>query len=139
MRRLLLFGFGLVGSAAVLGLGATLAQPAADERIADVEHLMEGISRPHCSALGKLLKAGPSNEKDWKHVKLHAALLNELSYMLLQAGRCPDATWAKAAQQLRESSAAVYSAASSQDTAAARSAFKGITKACATCHKAHRN
>ncbi len=138
MRRVVLAGVGMLSVAALVGLGATLAKPVADERVASVEHLMEGISKPHCSALGKLLKAGPSSERDWKHVKLHAALLNELSYMLLQDGRCPDATWAKAAQQLRSASAEVFKAASSQDTSTARAAFKKVTASCATCHKVHR-
>ncbi len=138
MRRFVFAGIGMLSVAALVGLGATLAKPVAEERVASVEHLMEGISKPHCGALGKLLKAGPSSEKDWKHVKLHAALLNELSYMLLQSGRCPDATWAKAAQQLRAGSADVFKAASTQDISAARAAFKKVTSACATCHKAHR-
>ncbi len=138
MKRFLLFGVVGLSCAAFLGLGASIAQQGGDQRVAEVHHLMEGISKPHCSALGKLLKAGPKSERDWQHAELHAALLNELGFILMQGGRCPDATWAKAAAQLRAGSAAVYEAVQDQDVDAARAAFKQVTRACATCHKAHR-
>lgn len=138
MKRFVLAGVVGLSCAAVLGLSATIAQQQGEERIADVHDLMEGISQPHCGALGKLLKAGPKSERDWEHAAQHAALLNELGFILMEGGRCVDDTWAKACAQLKAASAEVHAAALDQNVDAARAAFKKVTGACGTCHKAHR-
>jgi cytochrome c556 len=108
-------------------------------RASTTKYLMAGISQPHCKALGDQLKSsGPFGEKAWDTAACHAACLNELSYLLMDDGRCPDATWAEAVKSLRTGSAAALQAAKDQDLAAAKAAFKQVTQGCATCHKAHR-
>jgi hypothetical protein len=100
--------------------------------------LMGGLVGPNCGALKKGLDAGPADEKAWKSVATNAALLNEASHIVMADGRCPDGTWKDAAMTLRECSAAVLKAIDEQDVDAAKSAFGAMTKACGTCHKAHK-
>ena len=100
---------------------------------------MRGITQPHCKGIAELLKeSGPSEEKAWETVACHASCLNELTFSLMQDGRCPDATWAGAAKSLGEGSSAVLAAAEKKDVAAARTAFKSVTDSCKSCHDAHR-
>lgn len=107
-------------------------------RAAETKYLMRGINQPNCAGLAKLLKEKPADDKAWEQVALHAALLNEMSYVLMDDGRCPDKDWAGAAKTLRECSGKVLEAAKAKDADAAQSAFKNLTTACADCHKAHR-
>jgi hypothetical protein len=129
----------------VLFLFAVIATPMVEgqktkgkTRPAETKHLMAGINGPNCSALAKLLKAGPADDKAWADAVRHAALLNEMSYILMDDGRCPDKVWAGAAKTLRECSAKVLEAAQAKDAAAAQEAFKKMVGACSTCHKAHK-
>lgn len=108
-------------------------------RPAATKFLMRGINQPNCASLAKLLKETPSDDKTWETISCHAALLNEMSYVLMEDGRCPDATWANGAKTLREGSAALLAAAEKKDVEAARAAFKTLTAGCAACHKAHRS
>lgn len=108
-------------------------------RLMLTKHLMKGLNGLHCGALKKELDAGPSSDKAWESLETHAALLNEASYILMQDGRCPDATWANAASKtLRQGSADVLKAVEARDADAAKEAFGAMTKACGACHKAHR-
>jgi len=108
-------------------------------RPSTTKYLMAGISQPHCKALGdELKKSGPSDDKTWDKAACHAAVLNELSYLLMDDGRCPDAAWAGAVKSLREGSAAALRAAKEKDLTAAKAAFKEVTQGCAACHKAHK-
>ncbi len=111
------------------------------QRAASVEFLMEGIMAPNCGGLGKALKgSGPANAKAWKAAKRQASLLNEMSFILMADGRCPDGVWAKAATKtLRGGSKAVLAAIADKDVAAAQAAFKQTTQACAACHKKHKH
>jgi hypothetical protein len=100
---------------------------------------MRGIQQPHCKALGDLIKeSGPADDKAWDTAVCHASCLNEMSYLLMDDGRCPDGVWAGAAKDLREGTAAAVEAAGKKDLDATREAFKKITGSCAACHKAHK-
>jgi cytochrome c556 len=108
-------------------------------RPAETKYLMRGINQPHCAAIGGLLKdKGPADDKAWDTLACHASILNELSYVLMDDGRCPDKDWLGAAKDLRESTARVLDAARAKNLTDAQTAFKGVTGACATCHKAHK-
>ena len=107
-------------------------------RPAATKYLMRGISQQHCAALAKLLNEGPADDKAWDTAACHASCLNELGHVLMEDGRCPDADWANAAKTLREGSAAVLEAVNKKDIEGARAAFKSMTGACASCHKAHK-
>jgi hypothetical protein len=134
-----------LGVVLLLALGAVLlcqeveAQKTKGKtRLAETKYLMRGINLPNCAALGKLLKEAPADDKTWEQVSLHAALLNEASYLLMDDGRCPDKEWATAAKTLRECSGNVLTAAKEKDLATAQTAFKKLTSACASCHAAHK-
>lgn len=103
------------------------------------KHWMRGVQGPVCGALGNLLKdPGPADDKAWDTVAQNAEILNEASYVLMEDGRCPDATWAGATKQLREASEAVLKAAEAKNAADAKAAFGNLTKTCGTCHAAHK-
>ena len=108
-------------------------------RPAATRFLMRGISQAHCKSIADLLKdSGPGEDKAWETVACHASCLNELSFSLVQDGRCPDATWAGAAKALGDGTALVLGAAEKKDLEAARAAFKTVTDSCKSCHDAHR-
>lgn len=129
----------LVVAAIVVNEGASAQVAKGKTRPAPTKFLMRGITQPHCKGVGDLLKdAGPSEDKAWETIACHASCLNELSFSLMQDGRCPDAAWAGAAKGLGEGAGAVIAAAEKKDLEAARAAFKSVTDACKTCHDAHR-
>lgn len=109
-------------------------------RAAATKYLMRGIVRPNCAGIGTLLKGdGPQDDKAWDAIACHASCLNEISYGLMDDGRCPDGVWAKAAKDtLRGCSAAVLEAAKKKDLEKTRATFTALTKSCAACHKAHK-
>ncbi|MEZ6061362.1 MAG: cytochrome c [Planctomycetaceae bacterium] len=108
-------------------------------RPASTKYLMRGVVKPHCGDLGAMLKEGPKDDEAWDAAACHAACLSEMSYTLMDDGRCPDAVWAMAAgTTLREGSAALLAAAEAKDLEAANAAFKTVTASCAACHKEHK-
>jgi cytochrome c556 len=124
----------------VLAVGVAPAQKTKGKsRLAQTKYLMRGINQTNCGALAKLLKgSGPADDKSWELAVQYASCLNEMSYLLMDDGRCPDGDWAGAAKLLREGSAEVLAAATEQDLEAAQGAFKKVTRACESCHSKHR-
>jgi cytochrome c556 len=108
------------------------------DHAAQTKYLMRGVVGSGCGSIGGLLKKGPSDDKAWEALACHASILNEMSYVLMDDGRCPDKVWAGAAKALRESSAKVLAAAEAKDLESAQTAFKGVTASCAACHTAHK-
>jgi cytochrome c556 len=130
---------GLSGLVLLAGEGAGAQVAKGKSRPAATKFLMRGISQANCKGIADLLKdSGPAEDKAWETLTCHASCLNELSFALVQDGRCPDAAWAGAAKSLGEGTAAVLAAADKKDLAAARTAFKTVTDSCKTCHDAHR-
>ena len=127
-----------VAAAALLWQASQAQVTKGKSRAAQTKFLMRGVNQPHCAALGKMLKAGPADDKAWEEAACHASILNEMSYVLMDDGRCPDANWAGAAKTLRECSAKLLQAIEAKNVDDARAAFKGLTGACAACHKAHK-
>jgi cytochrome c556 len=139
-----------VGMAVLGALGLCLFIGTAQERAgaqvakgksrpAATRFLMRGITQPNCKGIGELLKdSGPADDKAWETLACHASCLNELSFSLMQDGRCPDATWAGAAKSLGEGSGGVLSAVEKKDLEGARTAFKTVTASCKSCHDAHK-
>ena len=85
------------------------------------KQLMKGLVAAQCGALAKGLKASPSDDETWAAVAMHAALLNEASYILMADDRCPDATWADAATKtLRGGSVDLLKAIEAKDLAKAK-------------------
>jgi cytochrome c556 len=125
--------------ACILNNHASAQKTKGKTRPAATKYLMRGMVKPNCAGLGKLLKDGPADEKAWDNAACHAACLNELSFLLMDDGRCPDGVWAKAAKTtLREGSAEISAAIKEKDLDAANAAFKKITSSCAACHTAHK-
>ncbi|QDT26627.1 cytochrome c [Gimesia panareensis] len=122
-----------------LGTHASAQVKQGKTRPAETKYLMRGITQPNCAGLGKLLKGdGPADEKAWDTAACHAACLNEMGFLLMSDGRCPDGKWAGAAKTLQAESAAVLKACQQKDLKAASAAFKKMTGSCAACHKAHK-
>jgi cytochrome c556 len=97
--------------------------------------LMKGIVKPHCTDLKKALDSTPATDEAWDAITTHAAILNEISYSLMEDGRCPDGVWADSTtKQLRAGSADLLKAAEAKDLAAAKKAFGSIG---ASCNKPH--
>ncbi|HWB11171.1 MAG TPA: hypothetical protein VFE62_18380 [Gemmataceae bacterium] len=136
----------ITGLVATCGLGllyfvdAAIAQKTKGKtRPAATKQLMKGIMQPNCAGLGASLKdAGPADEDAWSLAEMQAACLNEMSYLLMDDGRCPDGEWANAAKALRAGSEATLKALEDKDVNAAQAAFKQVTGACAACHKVHK-
>jgi cytochrome c556 len=123
-----------------LAAGALLAQVKKGKtRPTPTSTLMKCVMKPSCDALKAGLDKGPADDKAWGVMGLHAGLINELSYSLMEDGRCPDGVWANAASKtLRDNSADLMKAADEKNLDNARGSFKAMTGACAACHKAHR-
>lgn len=129
-----------VAFAAVFLIQSSLAQVKQGKtRLLKTEQLMEGVIKPHCGALKEGLKSEPANAKAWKKLTMHAALLNEASFILMDDGRCPDKVWADAATKtLRQGSADLVRALEAKNLADAREAFGSMSGACKDCHDKHK-
>jgi cytochrome c556 len=136
LRKVTLAG-ALMAALAVAGVGSAQVKQGKSRPVKTAQ-LMRGVMKPNCQALKKGLDGNPSEEA-WSELADNAALLNELSYLLMEDGRCPDAVWAEAASKtLRQGSADVLKAIDAKDLAAARTAFANMTKACSACHDKHK-
>ncbi|MBM3801961.1 MAG: hypothetical protein FJW26_06550 [Acidimicrobiia bacterium] len=140
MRKRAVVLAGCVAGAALLAGQALVAQKTKGKtRLAATKQIMAGIMQPNCSALVAAFKGtSPADDKGWQTAAQQAALLNEVGYLLMDDGRCPDAVWAGAAKTLREGSAAVLDAVGKKDAAAANTAIGTMTSACKSCHTAHK-
>ncbi|MFO1022198.1 MAG: hypothetical protein U0903_16125 [Planctomycetales bacterium] len=123
----------LVGS---LGLEGQIKK--GKSRPLQTKQLMQGLVFPNCGALGKGLKTPPTDDKGWDSLAMHAALLNEASYILMDDGRCPDKDWADAVKQLREGSKEVLAAVEAKNAEKASAAMKTMTGSCGACHSKHK-
>jgi cytochrome c556 len=133
----------VIAAVAALTLGgiqlATAQVKKGKTRALKTSQLMKGIVKPHCEAVKKGIDAGPADDKAWEELALHASLLNEASFTLMEDGRCPDGDWANAAtKSLRTGSASLLSAIEMKDTAGAKAAFGAMTKSCKECHDKHK-
>ena len=139
-RRRVTLWVTLVGVALLL-MGMSLAAQIkkGQTRAAATKYLMRAVNQPMCAGLDASLKgSGPADEKAWDTAMCQASVLNEMGYLLMEDGRCPDAVWANAAKELKEGSASVLAALEKKDLDGARTSFKTVTGACGACHKAHK-
>jgi hypothetical protein len=110
-------------------------------RVAETKYLMRGVVQPNCAGIGALLKdkdKGPADDKQWDQVVLFGEVLNEMSYVIMDDGRCPDKDWADAASTLRDCSAKIVEAGKAKNTDDLRTAFKGVLGSCTSCHKVYK-
>jgi hypothetical protein len=129
----------VVTLALAIGASITVAQVQKGKtRPLETKVWMKTINGPHCSALGKLLKAGPADDKEWEQAKVHAEMLNEAGHVLMADGRCPDAAWADGSKQLRESSDALLKDIGEKNATGGQANFQKLLGACKTCHSAHK-
>lgn len=129
----------------VVAVGAVMVAVVADAQVkkgkvrpATTKQLMAGIVQPNCAAIGAAAQQAPADDKAWENVATSAALLNEISYTLVEDGRCPDADWATAVTMLRTASDAVLAKALAKDHAGLAAEFPKVTESCGACHKAHK-
>lgn len=130
---------------ALIAVGLAFVAAVADAQVkkgktrpATTKQLMSGIVQPHCAAIGEAVKQAPADDAAWEKVATHAAVLNEISYTLMDDGRCPDAEWANASTILRTASDAVLVKAQAKDHAGVSAEFAKLTESCGVCHKAHK-
>lgn len=100
--------------------------------------LMKVLFRPCSDRLEQALKGTPAGDAAWENVFEQAVVLNELSYGLMDDGRCPDKRWADACGRLREGSFAVMTATDRKDLRAARAGQALVKASCGACHQAHK-
>jgi len=127
--------------ALLAGADLTLAQvKQGKSRPLKTSQLMEGLIKPNYDTAKKVLKGKMKRKKEWAQLAMHAALLNEASYILMDDGRCPDAVWADAASKtLRSGTEDLLKAIAAQDLAAAQAACSGLSKSCKACHDKHKD
>jgi hypothetical protein len=107
-------------------------------RPARTSALMKGAIKPNCEVLKKAVDTAPADDKAWKTLSYSAAVVNEMSYALMEDGRCPDSKWADANKSLQDGSAAMLAAITAKDHAAFKSAFGKTMQSCKACHDAHK-
>jgi cytochrome c556 len=111
-------------------------------RVAETKYLMRGVVQPNCAGIAAMLKdkdKGPADDKQWEQIVQFAEVLNEMSFVLMDDGRCPDKDWADAATTLRDCSAKITDAAKAKNTDDVRAAFKGVLGSCSACHTVYKN
>jgi len=108
------------------------------ERPLATKQWMQAVHKVHCGPIKKALEANPSDDKAWEAIALHAAMMNESSYVLMADDRCPDEVWAGACKTLGQGSSDILDAVAARDVEAATAAFGAMTQSCGTCHKAHK-
>ena len=103
------------------------------------KQLMAGLVKPQCTALSESLRGdGPTDDKGWDAAATQASLVNESAYLMMDDGRCPDATWAEACKMMQDGSKLALAKIAVKDAAGAREGFAMVSKSCGTCHKAHK-
>jgi hypothetical protein len=107
-------------------------------RPAKTSQIMKAGLKPNCDALKKAVDAAPADDKAWRSLAANAAMLNEISYVLMDDGRCPDAKWADANKSLQTGSADMLKAIEAKDHPALKTAFGTAMKSCKACHDAHK-
>jgi cytochrome c556 len=133
-------GIGAVSVCVLIGAAVNAQVKKGKTRPLQTAWLMKGVVKPNCDALKKGLDAKPANDEGWQALAMNAALLNEVSYQLMDDGRCPDGTWADAASKtLRPGSADLLAAIEKKDLDGAKAAFGSMTKSCKGCHDAHKS
>jgi len=139
-NRLFVFAAVLATILTALAVTTTVAQvKQGEKRPMQTKHFMKGIIKPHCTALKKGLETAPADDKAWEELAMHAALLNEGSWVLMADGRCPDGVWANAATKaLRGGSEAALKAIEAKDLEGARAGFQALSKSCKACHEKHK-
>ncbi len=101
--------------------------------------VMKVVTKPHCDALKKIFEKGPKTSEDWDALIEHSEVLNEVSYILMEDGRCPDYVWEGAATQtLRNCATAIIAASERRNVVVAQGAFEKLTESCTSCHDAHK-
>lgn len=130
----------VIAAACVAVVGISQAQVKQGKtRALKTSQLMKVVVKPSCDALKKGLDPAPATPEAWDSLASHAAVLNEVSYLLMDDGRCPDGVWAEASTKaLREGSASLLKAIDAKDAAAAKAAFGATTKSCGACHEKHK-
>jgi len=99
---------------------------------------MKTVNGPHCSALAKMMKAGPADDKEWEAAAVHAQMLSESGHVMMADGRCPDAVWAEASKTLQDASGEMSKAIAAKNTVEAQAAMQKILGSCKGCHAAHK-
>jgi cytochrome c556 len=119
--------------------GAEAQVQSGKTRPARTLYLMKGIVKPSFAGLdGAWKTGGPANDEAWDQAAIQAASLSEMSYALMDDGRCPDKVWADACRKMQEAAAAMIQATEKKDASAGKTAFGSLKESCGMCHKEHK-
>lgn len=129
---------GLLGLAVLSAAIPGEAQKKGKSRPLTTSQLMAGLVKPQFGALKTALEKGPKTDDEWKAVATSAALLNESAYVMMEDGRCPDASWKEGACILQEASRDAVKQIEAKDVEGALKAVNGILQSCKTCHAKHK-
>lgn len=101
--------------------------------------VMKYLTKPNCNAIRDILKKGPASSEDWDQLIEHSEVLSEVSFILMDDGRCQDYVWeGAAALTLRNCAKAIIAASENRNIVVARGAFEKLTESCSSCHDAHK-
>ncbi|MEQ1826420.1 MAG: hypothetical protein ABL921_10765 [Pirellula sp.] len=128
----------LLAIVASLSVGATAQIKKGKTRPMATKQLMAGLVKPQSTAIADGIKAAPADDKAWTELAIKVALMNEVGYLLMDDGRCPDEVWANAAKAMREGTAAALEKIEAKDHAGVQEAMKAASASCGACHKAHK-
>lgn len=137
MRRATMILAAVAVLAAVAGVADAQVKKG-KSRPATTKQLMAGIVQPNCAAIGAAVQAAPADDKAWEAIATNAALLHEISFTLMEDGRCPDAAWAGAVTAMRTASESLLAKAAAKDHAGLAAEFPKLTESCGACHKVHK-
>lgn len=107
-------------------------------RPAKTGQLMKGLVGPNSNALKKGLEMAPAKDDDWAKLGVNAASLNEVGYILMDDGRCPDEVWSNACKMMREEGEKLMKALEAKDFDTSKKAFGDLGKSCKACHEKHK-
>lgn len=125
--------------AAGVALFASRAVAADGERVATISDIMNSISKSNMGRISSAVKkSAPTSDKGWLAIERAGAMLNEVSFIIVQEDRVIDDVWKKAAGELRAASAQLAVAAKAKDFAGVKAAVPKIGASCKSCHDVHR-
>ena len=142
MRRVVVAGavLGMLGLTLLASRPAPAFDEAADgKRPLSVHHLREYMTKPHSDGIKAGLEAGPADERAWRKLVVHAAMVNESAHMLLQGDRNVDETWTEAAEAMRDGTVQLIEKLKAQDQEGSQETYLAMKQAsCAVCHAKHK-
>jgi hypothetical protein len=130
----------MLAAGAALPVGAQERKSAPTPRlvsVAETKLIMEGITMPNYTGIGRRLERKPADVETWAVVRGQGLLVAETGNLLMlrpPKNQGQDA-WMRHATDLRESGAELARQAASRDYDKTRTALADLTNTCNRCHQ----